>query len=162
VIATHADEARNLLGDEATQDEALLLGSWTYQKNRTILHTDSSVLPPNRRAWASWNYVREKTVSPDGPCSMTYHMNRLQGLRSTKNYCVTLNRAALIDQSSILKEIDYTHPTYDLKSLASQHQLSRLQGNRRTYFCGSYFGYGFHEDAVRSSVQLASHWGISW
>lgn len=154
VIAAHADEALKLLADPSA-DEKRLLGAWTYSKNHTVLHTDESVMPPNQRAWASWNYVEERGANGSRPVSVSYDMNRLQGLKTAKRYFVTLNRLKPIEKKFIIKEIDYTHPTYMFASLASQKELPKLNGIRNTYFCGSYFGYGFHEDAVRAGVEAA-------
>lgn len=161
VIATHADEALKLLEDP-TADEKRLLGPWRYSENRTVLHTDSSVMPPKRRAWASWNYVQESGSGDDQPVSVSYHMNRLQGLRTKREYFVTLNRARPIPQEHIIREILYTHPTYTFESFATQKELPKLNGPRHTYFCGSYFGYGFHEDAVKSGAAVAQQFGITW
>lgn len=154
VLAAHADESLRLLADPS-QDERQLLGAWTYQENRTLLHTDPQVMPSNPRAWASWNYVESKSLTDDDPVSVTYHMNRLQRLRTRNAYFVTLNNSAAVRRSHVLREIIYTHPVYSFAALASQADLPRLNGSRRTFFCGSYFGYGFHEDAVRSAVDVA-------
>lgn len=160
ILATHADQALPLL-EKPTQDEQVLLGSWNYSKNDTVLHTDHTVLPPLQRCWASWNYAKEKGVSQDQPVSVTYDMNRLQRLQSHEQYCVSLNRKKTIPEANIIKEMVYTHPIYTKKSLASQANLPKLNGVNRTYFCGSYFGNGFHEDAVRSATQVAAHFGVT-
>lgn len=159
VIAAHADEALALLEDPS-EEERRLLGAWGYSTNRTVLHTDATVLPPLRRAWASWNYAREAAAGEEAPVSLTYHMNRLQRLRTQAEYCVTLNRTAPIPAQRVIRELVYTHPRYSPAALASQPELQRLNGARRTWFCGSYFGYGFHEDAVRAGVQAAR--GAGW
>jgi len=159
VIATHADEALELLEDPS-QDERRLLGSWRYQDNHTVLHSDVSVLPPNRRAWASWNYVVERDAPPGGKTSLSYHMNRLQGLKAQKQYCVTLNRSVPPREGETIREFFYHHPTYSLASVKSQGELPRLNGVRNTYFCGSYFGYGFHEDAVKAGVAVGRALGV--
>jgi predicted NAD/FAD-binding protein len=159
VVAAHADEALAMLAD-ANEMERRLLGAWVYENNRTVLHRDASVMPPNRRAWSSWNYVREQAAPDGGKVSLTYHMNRLQGLRTTNPLFVTLNRARPYPAGTIIRELEYTHPSYAAAALASQRELHALNGARGTYFCGSYFGYGFHEDAVRSAVQVAQHFGI--
>jgi predicted NAD/FAD-binding protein len=166
VIAAHADEALALLADP-TAEERRRLGAWTYSANRTVLHTDPAVLPPRRRAWASWNYAREADAGPGSagagegaPVSLTYYMNRLQRLTADAPYCVTLNRAAPIAERHVIRELLYTHPRYTQESLATQAELRRWNGNHRTWFCGSYFGYGFHEDAVRSGVEVAR--GLGW
>jgi predicted NAD/FAD-binding protein len=112
------------------------------------------MLPPNRRAWASWNYRKETGRGDDKPISLTYHMNRLQGLKTQADYCVTLNTSHTIDPSRVIVEIDYTHPTYSFESIATQPKLESLNGTGRTWFCGSYFGHGFHEDAVQSAMAV--------
>jgi predicted NAD/FAD-binding protein len=158
VIATHADEALGLLTD-ASRDERKLLGAWRYQLNKTLLHTDTGLLPPNRRAWASWNYRRETGRGEDQPISVTYHMNRLQGLKTTADYCVTLNTSRTIDPSRVIATFDYTHPMYTFESIATQTGLTALNGKGRTWFCGSYFGHGFHEDAVQSAMAVVRRLG---
>ena len=159
VVAAHADEALKLLADPSA-DERRLLGAWTYTRNRTVLHTDEGVMPPLRRVWSSWNYSREAGARASRAVSVTYHMNRLQGLRTKQNYFVTLNRAAPFRPGSVLREFDYRHPLYDAAALASQADLPRLNGPRQTWFCGSYFSYGFHEDAVKSGLAVARDFGI--
>lgn len=159
VIAAHADEALALLADPS-DDERRLLGRWRYADNHTVLHHDAGVMPPLRRIWASWNYTREKTADADGPATLTYHMNRLQGLTTTRPYFVTLNRQAPFPEHTVVREIDYDHPTYTRESMATQKELPRLNGAQRTWFCGAYFGYGFHEDAIRSGIDVARSFGI--
>jgi predicted NAD/FAD-binding protein len=154
LIAAHADEALALLSDPSP-DEKRLLGAWTYQRNRTLLHVDEAFLPPNPRAEASWNYRREKGEDGSASVSVTYDMNRLQGLASRRRYLVTLNPRREPRPGSIVKEFLYMHPTYNFASLSSQAELPQLNGARATWFCGSYFGYGFHEDAVRSALAAA-------
>jgi uncharacterized protein len=159
VMACHADEALALLA-EPTEDEQRLLSAWSYQKNFTVLHTDKDVMPPLPHAWASWNYTREKETTLAQPVSMTYYMNRLQGLETREQYFVTLNRVRPIPERYIVKEIYYTHPTFTRTAVESQKELPKLNGVNQTYFCGSYFGYGFHEDAVKSAVAVAQCFGM--
>lgn len=155
VLATHADEALALL-DQPTRDEKRLLGAWRYQENRTILHTDVSFLPRQRRAWASWNYVEKKDARDDRPVPVTYWMNLLQGLSTRHDYLVTLNPDREPAPGSIIKDMTYHHPVYDLAAVATQSELPKLQGVNRTFYCGAYFGHGFHEDAVRSAADMAA------
>ncbi|MDP7281358.1 MAG: FAD-dependent oxidoreductase, partial [Candidatus Poribacteria bacterium] len=124
VVATHADQALALLAD-STEEEKQLLGTWQYEKNRAVLHTDQSVMPTNRHAWASWNYKR--TVSTDGvePLSVTYDLTRLQGLSTQNRYFVTLNGQPVNDES-VISKVEFTHPVYDFAALDSQSQLSQL------------------------------------
>jgi predicted NAD/FAD-binding protein len=159
ILATHANEAYTMLADP-TQEEILLLSPWKYTNNYTVLHTDISLLPPNRRAWASWNYLREREVKAGSPVMITYHMNRLQNLKTERDYCVTLNPVRPIPREHIIREMKYTHPMYTFDALETQKNLPNLNGQKNTYFCGSYFGYGFHEDAVRSAVQVTKKFGI--
>jgi len=159
VIAVHADEAFSMLGDPS-QDERNLLSPWKYSRNRVFLHTDPSFLPPVIRARGSWNYIREDRKDPKSPITLTYDMNRLQKLKTKNNYCVTLNPKKKIPERFIIKEMEYTHPEYTFQSLATQPELKNLNGKRNTYFCGSYFGYGFHEDAVRSASDVAELFGV--
>ena len=159
VLAAHADQSLALLADPS-QDERDLLGAWAYSRNHTVLHTDESFLPPLKRAWASWNYRRELGEEGTEPVSVTYDMNALQGFRSAKRYLVTLNPRRKISPAAVVKEIEYTHPVYSSRSVASQPLLQKLNGARDTWFCGSYFGYGFHEDAVRSAVHVARGFGV--
>ena len=158
VLAAHADESLRLLADP-TLDERRLLGPWTYQPNHTVLHTDARVMPSNRRAWASWNYVERPQRADASPVAVTYHMNRLQNLRATKDYFVTLNDTSAIGRDMIVRDFIYHHPVYTFDSLNTQNELPTLNGKQQTYFCGSYFGYGFHEDAVRSAVAVAESLG---
>ncbi len=158
VIATHADQALQLLAD-ADDEERRLLGPWHYLENRTVLHCDTSVLPRQRRAWASWNAVRRSTRDDACPVYVTYYMNRLQGLSAQRDYCVTLNRPEPFPESSVIAEMVYHHPFYSHESMATQAELPGLNGRRRTWFCGSYFGYGFHEDAVRSGAAVGEAFG---
>lgn len=160
VMATHADEALSLL-QAPSPAETSLLGAWTYQSNRTFLHTDPSYMPPTRRAWASWNYTEHARPDENAPLTVTYHMNRLQGLSATHDYFVTLNPPQPPPDEYIVREILYHHPVYTRKAVATQGSLSTLQGHHRTWYCGSYFGNGFHEDAVRSSVIMAELHGES-
>lgn len=155
VLAAHADESLALLADP-TPDERRLLGAWRYARNDTVLHTDASFMPPMRRAWASWNYVEPETGGDEhSPVPVTYWMNRLQGLRTKREYFVTLNPVRPIASGAEIARFDYAHPQYTAEAVATQPELPRLQGMGRTYFCGSYFGYGFHEDAVRSGAAVA-------
>ena len=153
VLACHADEALDLLA-EPTPEEQKALSPWRYQINQAVLHTDESVMPPLRGAWASWNYTREKRNSPDPPVSVTYHLNRIQGLKTQKNYFVTLNRQGPIPSEKIIRVIAYSHPIYTREAVEAQALLPALNGAKNTYFCGSYTGYGFHEDAVKSGVEV--------
>jgi predicted NAD/FAD-binding protein len=159
VIAAHADEALGMLADPSA-DEKRLLGAWHYQRNHTVLHTDGSVMPGNPNARGSWNFIRGESADGDS-LSLTYHMNRLQGLQASMQYYVTLNSARKIPKDKTIAEMDYYHPTYTFSSMGTQRELHLLNGVNNTYFCGSYFGYGFHEDAVRSGIEAAKLLGAN-
>lgn len=160
VLATHADEALALLRDP-TDEERAALGSWRYSRNRTVLHTDRTILGPKRRLWAAWNYRRRLNSQPDSPVAITYYMNKLQRLNAERDYFVTLNCNDSIDPKSILYEVEYTHPIYTPKSPESQKAIKNLNGTRNTYFCGAYMRYGFHEDGVISALAVAQQMGLS-
>ena len=125
-----------------------------------MLHTDQDVMPPSRRAWAGWNYIREKETTMSEPASVTCHMNRIQGLETPTQYFVTFNRVRPIPEKYVLKEIYFTHPIYNKTALETQKELPTLNGANLAYFCGSYFGAGSHEDAVRSAVAVGRAFGL--
>ncbi len=156
VLATHADQSLALLSD-ATAAEREILSSFPYQRNDTILHLDPSLLPRCRRAWASWNYFIPRE---DGsPVVLTYNLNRLQGHSSPTPVCVTLNETQAIDQTTILQRIVYHHPTYGPGAIAAQGRFHEINGRNRTYFCGAYWGNGFHEDGVNSALAVGQCFG---
>lgn len=159
IIGTHADEALRLLQDPS-DEESRLLGTWRYQLNDVILHTDTRQLPADPKLWSSWNFVRETAHEDSHPVSVTYHMNQLQNLQTKQQYLVTLNPTRPIRESSVVNYTELTHPLYSFEALASQAPLRQLNGSQHTWFCGSYMGYGFHEDAVRSAVEIAASFGI--
>ena len=147
--------------EDPSNAEQKLLAPWQYSVNRVFLHRDTSMLPSNRRAWSSWNAIREQGHSSEKPITVTYHMNRLQKLRSRFDYCVTLNPARPVIEKHLLKSLIYTHPVFSFPAMNTQVGLNRLNGKRNTWFCGSYFGYGFHEDAVRSSAAVGRQFGVN-
>lgn len=152
IVACHADTALALLAD-ASPLERELLSAFPYQKNEAILHTDASVLPRSHRAWASWNY--HIPLESTDQVSVTYNMNMLQNLNSKHTFCVTLNRIGDIEPSRILKRITYHHPTYTIRRAWAQGQHRAMLNVNRSSFCGAYWGYGFHEDGVRSGLAVA-------
>ncbi len=156
VIATHSDQALALLGDPS-QRERELLGAIPYQSNEAVLHTDRSLLPRRRRAWASWNYHLDAGVA--GRCTVTYHLNRLQSLRADREFCVTLNRTAAIDPERIIRTIQYAHPVYTPAGVAAQARHHEISGRNRTHYCGAYWGWGFHEDGAKSAVRVVREIG---
>lgn len=152
VLATHADEALALLVDPSVE-EAAALGAWRYQRTKATLHSDPSVMPADRGAWASWNYVEAES---DGP-TLTYHLDRLQGPAGlSRPYFLTLGPAAVAEP---LLEASFTHPLYDEAAVASQAALRSLNGTKGTWFAGSYLGNGFHEDAVAAGAAVAASLG---
>ena len=159
VIGAHADEALKLLIDPSEKESALL-GAWEYQANEVVLHTSPTHLPPQRKLWASWNFMREPGQSDSRPVSVSYYMNRLQNLKTRHDYVVTLNPGVEIPEDKVINRTSLTHPLYSFESMATQPKLRANNGAKNTWFCGSYFGYGFHEDAVRSAVEVAQGFGI--
>jgi uncharacterized protein len=164
VLACHSDQALALL-DEPSATEREVLGAIPYQRNDTVLHTDASLLPSRRRAWAAWNALRLAPRPGDHAapaCTVSYSMNLLQGLTTATPYVVTLNASQRIDPSKILARMDYAHPIYTHASVAAQSRWQDINGLRRTWFCGAYWGWGFHEDGLRSGVRVASALGCGW
>jgi len=152
VVATHADEALSLL-IEPTKDEKRLLSKFEYQVNDTVLHTDEKIMPDAKKVWSSWNYVINDEEQ-QGVC--TYWMNCLQGVSKDLNYFVTLNGGDLIDQKKILRRFKYEHPVFTVEAMNAQSELSKLNTDGRIFYCGSYFKNGFHEDALKSAVDVCS------
>jgi uncharacterized protein len=162
VIATHSDQALALLGDPSERERELL-GAIPYQRNEAVLHTDRSLLPRRRRAWASWNY-HLGVKADDGPpaagrCTVTYHLNRLQSLRADREFCVTLNRTAAIDPEQIIRTMQYAHPVFTPAGIAAQVRHQEISGRNRTHYCGAYWGWGFHEDGVISALRVVRELG---
>lgn len=159
VIGTHANQAYQLLLDPSAEETANL-SPWKYQQNTVTLHTDSAQLPKKRKLWASWNFARESGHEDSRPVSVSYYMNRLQNLQTEQDYIVTLNTTRTIDPTAIINQTSLTHPLYCFESLATQDRLRSMNGARNTWYCGSYFGYGFHEDAVQAATEVAQGFGI--
>ena len=159
VLACHSDQALGLLAD-ASGDEQAVLGAIGYQPNEVVLHTDASLLPRQRKAWAAWNAFVPGTA--EAPCTVSYCMNLLQGIDAPEPLVVTLNRSEAIDPARVLRRLNYHHPVYTPQSVAAQQQRGRIQGVNRTWFAGAYWGWGFHEDGMRSAVEVASALGVDW
>lgn len=153
VFACHSDEALALLED-ATELETEILGAIPYRANSVVLHTDTSLLPANRRAWASWNY--QLNGEQTRPASVTYNMNILQGLKTERTYCVTLNQDEAIDAKKVIRKFTYHHPVFNLESIAAQKRRAEICGHNSTHFAGAYWHNGFHEDGVKSAVEMAA------
>jgi predicted NAD/FAD-binding protein len=159
VVAAHADQALEMLADP-TPEERALLGAWSYSINQTWLHTDTTLMPRRRRAWASWNYLMTDAKSPQDRASVSYHLNRLQGLQEEREYMVTLNPEHEPAPESVVRRMDYAHPVYNADSVATQADLPHLNGHKRTHFCGAYFANGFHEDGLNSAIAVADDLGV--
>ena len=159
IFACHSDQALALLGDPCEQ-ETTVLGAIPYTENSVVLHTDESLLPDRKAAWASWNYLLNNNT--DKAAVVTYQMNILQGIESDTQFCVTLNHLEGINQSKILREFTYHHPVFNQESIAAQQQKHTVDGQNNTYFCGAYWYNGFHEDGVRSAVDVAKQLGVEF
>ncbi|MEW6983160.1 NAD(P)/FAD-dependent oxidoreductase [Colwelliaceae bacterium 6471] len=152
VIACHSDQALALLGD-ASEHEQTILSAMPYSENSVILHTDTKLLPKRKKAWASWNYQLQPNRHK--AASVTYNMNILQGLDTEHTFCVTLNQKGDIEQDKILREFTYHHPIFSIQSIAAQRQRDVICGVQHTHYAGAYWHNGFHEDGVRSAVEVA-------
>ena len=154
VIAAHADQALAMLGD-ASAEERRLLSCFRYSRNRAILHRDRSLMPKRERLWSSWNYLSELPPHAASTSAVTYWMNKLQPLPVKTPLFVSLNPLEEPDVAKVLGEFDYTHPIFDPAAMAAQKELWKIQGVKRTWFCGAYFGSGFHEDGIQSGLAAA-------
>lgn len=155
-IATHSDQALRLLS-EPTLAERNVLGAIPYQTNEVVLHTDASVLPKRKLAWASWNYHIPHRPDDQQLAAVTYDMNILQGLSTPETWCVTLNNTQAIDAQKIVKTVHYQHPVFTPGGVAVQSQHRAINGEQRTYYCGAYWRNGFHEDGVVSALNAVDH-----
>jgi len=156
VLAAHADQTLKMLAD-ASEAEREILGAFPYQENEAIVHTDPSLLPQRRRAWASWNCCIPREA--DRPVVLTYDINRLQRHESPEPILLTLNCAEAIAPARILRRITYHHPVFTAAALSAQKRCAEISGKRNTYFCGAYWGHGFHEDGVKSALAVGACFG---
>jgi len=156
VLAVHSDQALAMLAD-ASEMEKEILGAIPYQENTVTLHTDASVLPRRRPVWSSWNYTIP--AGSLGRAVVTYDMNILQGLDSPREFCVTLNRQGQLDQDRVIATATLDHPVYLPKGVEARARIGEISGVNRTHYCGAYWGYGFHEDGVRSALRVGEHFG---
>ncbi|MCX7259675.1 MAG: FAD-dependent oxidoreductase [Burkholderiales bacterium] len=155
VLACHADQALSLLAQPTPQEQALL-GAIRYHPNKAVLHTDTSVLPKKKLAWAAWNYERATDLGLESSrVCLHYWINRLQPLPFSQDVVVSLNPVRAIDPSKVLGEYDYAHPVFDLAAIEAQSQLPRLQGQQNTWYAGAWMGYGFHEDGFKAGRDAA-------
>lgn len=159
VFASHADETYKMLSDDLKADFTLL-ENFKYQENIAYLHSDESLMPKRKRAWAAWNYLRDLTKSSSS-VAVTYWMNLLQNIEVKTPLLVTLNPTRLPKYEFIHQKIVYQHPVFDMDAMNAQSKLHTLQGKHNLWFCGSYFGYGFHEDGLKSSAELAKLWQVA-
>ena len=151
VIATHADEALSLI-ENPLEEEENILSNFKYKENIAVVHTDENIMPKNKKVWSSWN-SHVKSESPNKN-SLTYWLNLLQNLKCKENIFLTLNPTSQISENKILKKVKFTHPYFDQNALDHQNKLNLLQNKKNILFCGSYFGYGFHEDGIKSSIEM--------
>lgn len=164
VFACHSDQALALLSDPTTAEQSVL-GAVRYQRNDTVLHTDASLLPSRRRLWAAWNALtltRPEGASAEPACTVSYCMNLLQGIDSPTPFVVTLNASSRIDPAKILARVEYYHPVFDHAAVAAQTRWSEVNGRCRSWYCGAWWGWGFHEDGLRSAQRVAEALGIAW
>jgi len=153
VLASHADQSLGLLEDP-TEEETSILKEFKYVDNVAYLHTDESLMPKRKLAWSSWNSISKNDLS--STC-VTYWLNNLQNLNTQENYYLTLNPIHEVKPDKVIKKVNFTHPYLNSKTFILQKDLHKLSGKKRTWFCGSYFGYGFHEDGLKSSLEMLRH-----
>ena len=158
IFATHSDQALALLKDPS-DNEAAILGALPYQKNTAILHTDVSLMPKNKLTWSSWNYLLNE--DQDQPVTLTYNMNILQSLDAKPDFLVTLNSNSNIDSSKIIKKVEYHHPLFTVDGISAQKKKKQINGVNNTFYCGAYWGSGFHEDGVNSSLDVCKLLGVT-
>lgn len=155
VLACHSDQALTLLND-ASAEERAVLGAIPYGPNRAVLHTDIALMPRRRSVWSSWNYLADRDAVDNQQVSLSYWMNHLQSIPGKTQYIVTVNPVREPAPETVIADIDYDHPVFSMEAVAAQKQLPAIQGQRRTWFCGAWAGYGFHEDGLRSAVDVAT------
>jgi uncharacterized protein len=151
VVATHADEALKII-ENPTQDENSILKKFKYRANNAVIHFDESVMPKNKKAWCAWNSSMDSTNNEK--TAVTYWINKLQNLKIDKDIFLTINPFKEIQKDKIFKKVAFTHPYYDTEALTNQSNLYKIQNKNNILFCGSYFGYGFHEDGIKSSIEM--------
>jgi len=155
IIATHADQALRMLNQPSTAEQSWL-GRIRFQANRAVLHTDTSVMPLKRLAWAAWNYQRTESHTENAHVCLHYWLNKLQPLPFSQDVFVSLNPALPLAEDQVLGEFEYDHPVFDLDAIQAQRQLPQLQGQQHTWFAGAWMGYGFHEDGFKAGKAAAN------
>jgi predicted NAD/FAD-binding protein len=161
VFACHSDQALAMLAQPSSQHQAIL-GNIPYAKNEVVLHTDAAVLPKRKLAWASWNYDLLDEEISDRPASVTYNMNILQRLESEHTFCVTLNNTQAVQANKVLGQYDYAHPQFSVPMVRAQRRRNEINGVDGLYFCGAYWYNGFHEDGVKSAIDVSKAFGDVW
>tara|TARA_B100000579_G_C22742510_1_gene809830 strand:+ start:1 stop:1227 length:1227 start_codon:yes stop_codon:yes gene_type:complete len=154
ILASHADQSLQLL-ESPSSDEKKILGRFKYISNLAVLHTEEELMPQKKIAWSSWN-----SISQEKQTCVTYWLNKLQNLKCETNYFLTLNPICKIPESKLIKKVNFTHPYFNSETLIYQKELNSLQGKKRTWYCGAYFGYGFHEDGIKSAINLTKNFKI--
>ena len=153
IFAVHANEILELINDP-TENEKKILKNFQYKKNIAYLHSDENLMPYKKNVWSSWNSILDKNDEKKN--CVTYWLNKLQNLKTTKNYFLTLNPIINIESNKIIKKVEFTHPFYDMETINAQKNLADLQNINNSWFCGSYFGYGFHEDGLKSAINISN------
>ena len=158
IFACHSNQSLAML-DSPSREEEEILSAIKYQKNDALLHFDDSILPKRKNAWSSWNYLLDE--DQDKAVALTYNMNILQSLKSDRTFCVSLNSGDLVDQSKVIKHLNYEHPLFTLSSIEAQGRKNEISGKNNTYYCGAYWRNGFHEDGVMSALDVCKDFGQS-
>ena len=158
VLAVHSNQALQMLQDPSDAEKEIL-SAIPYQDNDVLLHTDSAILPRNHRAWSSWNYLID---NDSDRATVTYNMNILQGIDAPVTFCVTLNQNHIVKPDTILGQFHYAHPVYSEAGVTAQKRHAEISGVNNTHYCGAYWGYGFHEDGVKSALEVAKAFGKGW
>ena len=156
IFATHSNQALAML-DSPSKAETEILGAIQYQKNDALLHFDDSILPKRKKAWSSWNYLLDE--DQNGAVALTYNMNILQSLNSSRTFCVSLNSGDHVDRAKIIKDLSYDHPLFTVASIEAQGRKNEISGKNNTFYCGAYWRNGFHEDGVMSALEVCKNFG---
>jgi predicted NAD/FAD-binding protein len=159
IVAAHSDQALRMLADPSTTEREVL-GGVRYQPNRATLHTDVSLLPPRRRAWAAWNYDRR--AGTQDTAAVTYDMTTLQRLPGRERYLVSLNSDEHIDPDRVVASFDYAHPFFDHGAVSAQARFDDIDGVDHVHYCGAWWGHGFHEDGMASGLRVCARLGVHW
>jgi len=159
VFATHADQTLSILGESANRLEREILGAFRYARNQAVLHSDTDMMPRRRGTWSSWNYIKSGRAQPSQPCTVTYWMNRLQNLDCDDPVLVTLNPMVMPAPDLTFATFEYDHPLFDRGAIDAQSAIGSIQGDSNIWYCGSYLGYGFHEDGLASGLSVAASLG---